>query len=65
MAFNGSWVVGIVVTYLTTDAPTGLGIIKLTQIPPLDGILVGFFMQLLLSYLTKNKKDETLEVEKP
>lgn len=60
-----SWVVGIVVTYLTTDAPTGLGIIKLTQIPPLDGILVGFFMQLLLSYLTKNKKDETLEVEKP
>ena len=51
-----SWLIGIVVTYLTTDAPTGLGIIKLTQIPPLDGILTGFLIQLIGGYMIKNDK---------
>lgn len=42
-----SWILGAGVTFLTTAAPTGLGLISLTSIPPLDGILVGFIVQFI------------------
>lgn len=54
-----AWVVGIVVTFLTTDKPTGLGILTLTQVPPLDGVLVGFLVQLVVGYLVKVKSPVT------
>ncbi|MEE8825107.1 cytosine permease [Lentilactobacillus sunkii] len=58
-----SWIIGAVVTFLTTDAPTGLGIISLTQVPPLDGILVGFLMQYIGSKIVKEHATVTEEIE--
>lgn len=51
-----AWVAGMLVTYLTTAAPTGLQAFSLTTVPPLDGILVGFIIQTILGVLFKKQK---------
>ncbi|WP_412989186.1 cytosine permease [Pediococcus siamensis] len=57
-----AWVLGTMVTYLTTAAPTGLGLFALTQVPPLDGILVGFIVQLIAGLVFIKKGDQESEV---
>ncbi|MGE7925529.1 cytosine permease [Viridibacillus arvi] len=51
-----AWIIGMVVTYLTTAQPTGLELFSLTTVPPLDGFLIGFVVQTILGKLS-NQKD--------
>ncbi|WP_349729944.1 cytosine permease [Peribacillus frigoritolerans] len=50
-----SWVVGIIVTYLTTSQPTGLQLFSLTTIPSLDGFLTGFAVQAVIGKLLNHR----------
>lgn len=40
-----AWALGMLVTYLTTEAPSGLALFSITTVAPLDGFLVGFLVQ--------------------
>ena len=44
-----AWIIGIIITYMATPSPTGLGIISITSIAPLDGFMTGFVSYAILS----------------
>ncbi len=51
-----TWVISTFISYMTTDAPDGLGLFTITTVPALDGFFSAFILQILLSYLIKNEK---------
>lgn len=55
-----AWAAGMLITYLTTAAPTGLGLFSLTSISPLDGFLTGFVLQIALGKWMK-QQDVSIE----
>ena len=56
-----AWIIGIIVTYLATPAPDGLGIISITTIAPLDGFIVGFIVQSILGKVLVTSKNKKLD----
>lgn len=52
---NLAWVVGMLITYLTTAQPSGLALFSLTSASALDGFLTGFIVQAVLGKLLKQK----------
>ncbi|TDK58216.1 cytosine permease [Bacillus salipaludis] len=50
-----SWIVGMLITYLTSAQPLGLSLFSLTSISSLDGFLTGFIVQAVLGKLLKHK----------
>lgn len=44
-----AWIIGIIITYMATPSPKGLGIISITSIAPLDGFMTGFVSYAILS----------------
>ncbi|MED1469226.1 cytosine permease [Bacillus salipaludis] len=54
-----AWVIGMLVTYLTTAQPTGLGLFSITTISPLDGFLAGFIIQTALGKFFSQKRNAT------
>ncbi|MGL5694639.1 MAG: cytosine permease, partial [Peptostreptococcaceae bacterium] len=56
-----AWIIGIVITYLATPSPDGLGIITLTTIAPLDGFIVGFLVQSVLGKVLVTSKANKIE----
>lgn len=47
-----AWSIGILITYLTTGNQQG-AYITLTGIPPLDGFIAGFIMQVIINFIFK------------
>ncbi|TCP31340.1 cytosine permease [Scopulibacillus darangshiensis] len=50
-----AWMVGMLITFSTTEPPTGLGLFSLTGISSLDGFLIGLIVQTLLGKLFSQK----------
>ncbi|WP_277585069.1 cytosine permease [Psychrobacillus antarcticus] len=50
-----AWVIGMVVTYLTTLQPTGPELFSLTTVPSLDGFVAGFVVQTVIGKFTNRK----------
>ncbi|WP_257347425.1 cytosine permease [Pseudalkalibacillus decolorationis] len=50
-----AWIIGIIITYMTTTQPTGLELFSLTTIPSLDGFLIGLVVQATLGKLFNQK----------
>ncbi len=51
-----AWVSGMIITYLTTAAPTGLALFSITTVSSLDGFITGFVVQTLVGKYF-NQKD--------
>jgi cytosine permease len=58
-----AWVIGILITYLTTGNQQG-AYITLTGIPPLDGFIAGFIVQVIISFVFKSIKSEKIDKHK-
>lgn len=56
-----AWAAGMLVTYFTTAAPTGLQLFTFTTIPPLDGILTGFIVQTVLGLVFKKQSPDPIK----
>jgi len=52
---NIAWIIGMVVTYMTTAQPSGLELFSLTTIPSLDGFITGFVVQTVIGKLSSQK----------
>lgn len=57
-----AWGMGMLVTYLTTDQPTGLALFSITTVSSLDGFLTGFIVQTVLGkwFHSKDEAKPTL-----
>ncbi|MEK4091964.1 cytosine permease [Viridibacillus sp. FSL H8-0110] len=52
---NIAWIIGMVVTFMTTAQPSGLELFSLTTIPSLDGFITGFVVQTVIGKLSSQK----------